>query len=364
MTNGLKKEDSAALKGVAILLMVFAHCFRSVDKFGGYGIVFEPFTADMAISFSKYCKICVSIFAFVSGYGLMFGYSRRAREKGWMSNTKWVGSHLVSTLSGYWFIAPFAYVIYGYLNNFRYTRWGDTASEQVVGILADSLGVSEILGTKSVNGAWWYMGAAITFIVLIPVLYAAVQRFGSLVCLMFLFLLPRVTGFGYTGGNSTYPFLMIMFWGMLSCKYDIFTKCRKLQITRYRWLSETVKFLILLAAVVFGVWSYSKVSLTLLWEYGYAVIPFFLILFLVLYIFPVWIFRKPLEILGKHSANIWLTHTFVRDWLGKYVWSVEYFLLVPLVMIAISLVIDFCLELLKKITGYNKLIRKILAKMK
>ena len=28
MTNGLKKEDSAALKGLAVLLLIFHHCYR------------------------------------------------------------------------------------------------------------------------------------------------------------------------------------------------------------------------------------------------------------------------------------------------------------------------------------------------
>ena len=40
MTNGLKKEDSAALKGLAVLLLIFHHCYRLADRIekisGGY----------------------------------------------------------------------------------------------------------------------------------------------------------------------------------------------------------------------------------------------------------------------------------------------------------------------------------------
>ena len=32
MTNGLKKEDSAALKGLAVLLLIFYHCYRLADR--------------------------------------------------------------------------------------------------------------------------------------------------------------------------------------------------------------------------------------------------------------------------------------------------------------------------------------------
>ena len=35
MGEGLKKEDSAALKGIAILMMVFHHCYRTEKKFAG-----------------------------------------------------------------------------------------------------------------------------------------------------------------------------------------------------------------------------------------------------------------------------------------------------------------------------------------
>ena len=74
MGEGLKKEDSAALKGIAILMMVFHHCYRTEKKFAGYEILFTPFTAENVIHLALYMKICVCIFAFVSGYGLMYGY--------------------------------------------------------------------------------------------------------------------------------------------------------------------------------------------------------------------------------------------------------------------------------------------------
>ena len=76
MGEGLKKEDSAALKGIAILMMVFHHCYRTEKKFAGYEILFTPFTAENVIHLALYMKICVCIFAFVSGYGLMYGYLR------------------------------------------------------------------------------------------------------------------------------------------------------------------------------------------------------------------------------------------------------------------------------------------------
>ena len=38
MTNGLKKEDSAALKGLAVLLLIFHHCYRLADRIERYQV--------------------------------------------------------------------------------------------------------------------------------------------------------------------------------------------------------------------------------------------------------------------------------------------------------------------------------------
>lgn len=40
MSKGLKKEDSMALKGIAVLMLVFHHCYRTAAKFEQYDVVF------------------------------------------------------------------------------------------------------------------------------------------------------------------------------------------------------------------------------------------------------------------------------------------------------------------------------------
>ena len=108
-----------------------------------------------------------------------------------ISDSAFVGRHLFSTCSGYWFLVVPAYLVYGVRNGFSYGKWGTTLWEKTAGILTDALGLSEILGTKSVNGAWWYMGAAITFIILVPVLGQVILKMGGLTCIGLVFLLPR-----------------------------------------------------------------------------------------------------------------------------------------------------------------------------
>ena len=76
MTNGLKKEDSAALKGLAVLLLIFHHCYRLADRIERYQVDLCGLTTEQLVAIAECCKICVAIFAFVSGYGLMYGSIR------------------------------------------------------------------------------------------------------------------------------------------------------------------------------------------------------------------------------------------------------------------------------------------------
>ena len=359
MREGLKKEDSAALKGIAILMMVFHHCYRTEKKFAGYEILFTPFTAENVIHLALYMKICVCIFAFVSGYGLMYGYLRNQNPDNRISDSAFVKRHLFSTCSGYWFLVVPAYLVYGVRNGFSYGKWGTTLWEKIAGILTDALGLSEILGTKSVNGAWWYMGAAITFIILVPVLGQVILKMGSLTCIGLVFILPRLLNIGFQGGRSPLSFLMALVVGMVCCKKDVFARFHSWVPFGSRYAGGFLKFVLLAALVLWGYQSYRLLPFSYCWEYQFALIPFILILFLKEYVFRIPGLKRLLGFLGKHSLNIWLVHTFVRDYLKSYLWSLKYFALVPLAILLISLVLSVVINALKKYTGYDGLIRKI-----
>lgn len=364
MGTGLKKEDSAALKGVAILLMMFAHCFRSEKFFQDYDVIFSLFTAEQVIGFTSYGKICVSLFAFVSGYGLMFGYTKNVKMNNTQSGHSWVASHLLGTMSGYWFAAILSYVIMLATGMYNVARLGENAFQRVYAVAADIMGLSALLGTKTIRGAWWYISAAIVFIVLAPLLAEMIEKIGGTAVIILVFSLPRVLNMGYTGGNTPYPFLMAMVFGMLCCKYDLFAWAKGVKFTGVRWLDQTLKFFLLGELVLFGAWSYFQVDLKVLWEYSFAVVPLCLILFCVLFLFRIRPLRAVLAYIGKHSLNIWLVHTFLRDYGAKYLWMGRYAWTAIVIMLVFSLAMSICIEFLKKILGYNRLIGKITAKLK
>ena len=98
MTNGLKKEDSAALKGLAVLLLIFHHCYRLADRIERYQVDLCGLTTEQLVAIAECCKICVAIFAFVSGYGLMYGYSAKMKNKEKYAVSEWISGHLLSTM--------------------------------------------------------------------------------------------------------------------------------------------------------------------------------------------------------------------------------------------------------------------------
>lgn len=74
--EGITRQQSTMLQGAAILLMMFHHFFLSMD--------FCPFTVvhvDWVLKFAWFGKICVGIFAFVSGYGMYYVMQRIDKEQ-------------------------------------------------------------------------------------------------------------------------------------------------------------------------------------------------------------------------------------------------------------------------------------------
>ena len=70
--------------------------------FAGYTVSFAPFSQDFTVSLSYFSKICVGIFAFISGYGLYLSFSKQPNTA--KSASAWTVSRTIKTMSGYWFI--------------------------------------------------------------------------------------------------------------------------------------------------------------------------------------------------------------------------------------------------------------------
>ena len=63
------KNETAIIKGVAILLMLIHHLFMNTEGINYY-------SQDFFNHLSSIGKICVSIFSFITGYGIYISYEK------------------------------------------------------------------------------------------------------------------------------------------------------------------------------------------------------------------------------------------------------------------------------------------------
>lgn len=201
----LTKQDSAALKGIAILLMIFHHCFLDPSRFAGHIVSFAPFSQSAIVSLSYFSKICVGIFAFISGYGLYLSAVKQPRSAKAVSG--WTVSRLIKTMSGYWLVYILALIttwIYADLPIKTYCTNGNIRG-LLYGAL-DFLGVASLFKTPTMNSTWWYMGAAVLFIVLVPLFIRITEKFGYTGLCILIIMLPRLLKVGYPGSINPYGF--------------------------------------------------------------------------------------------------------------------------------------------------------------
>lgn len=92
------RDASQALKGIAICLMLLHHCFRQVKVFKEYAISCYPFSQELVVKVADMGKICVSLYAFISGYGLYLNYKKNRNK---VTDTKWFLVRYIKTFSGY-----------------------------------------------------------------------------------------------------------------------------------------------------------------------------------------------------------------------------------------------------------------------
>ena len=129
-------------------------------------------------------------------------------------------------------------------------------------------------------------------------------------------------------------------------------------------LSDIVLFFVYLLAFYFIVVINGKLSKDKVWEFNYSISPVIVILFANKYLKRIPVLNKVLMFIGSHSLNIFLIHTFIRYvYLNDFIYSFEYAILIPFILLAMTLVISIIVELLKKLLHYDILVNKMNQKL-
>lgn len=320
MENGITKRQSAMLQGIAILMMVYHHLFSYAET---YASLLPFMQVETVRQIAWFCKICVGIFAFVSGYGMYTVFSSQRQERfgqGLLVEYRCVLVRILRLYGKLWLVL----LIFKGID---------------VLILGQSIALVELPGNLTAlnptyNGAWWYVEQYAKMLLVLPLLDLLLTRYtlpaekkkkclfyGGLTLLGVAALLvgrlwwkPLWELLFAVAKSMRISFLLILLMGYLTARYALYQRMDA-------WLRRIAGWLPILVAVVLMILVIT-IRVKLATDASYAELDFvftpllvYAVLTLLAYIPPLCSF---LTWWGHQSTYIWLTHVFFYDWLCRF----------------------------------------------
>ncbi len=342
-SGGFSKDCSLVMKGILIIMLLVYHTL-SAETLGGREI--RSFIGLGRLNnISLFCKSCVSGFAFISAYGISAGlaqkeYSFRNIKNMWAKRLVKIESDMLFV-----YLASVIYIVFIVKDSIiaTYTSFGQFRPSYA---LLDAFGFSYLHDTPTINMTWWYITFAIFQVLFIPALFYLYDKIG----LSLLFLVVFFSNFGLC---------TITILGIAFAKEGWFEK-----IEEYAKRKLLNRILVLVICLVLLYLSFDLVAGThfdrIIEGWGGAL--FAVITMLFINVVP--IVSHILKFLGQYSMGIFMVHTFIFLYYHKdFVYSFKWGWQILLVVLGISLIVSIALELIKKLTGYNKLTEAVTAKL-
>lgn len=299
-------------------------------SFEGYGVVNQIALA---------CKVCVSFFVFLSGYGLML--KAETENKGLSDFQKKIDckkfyKHRISKLLiNYWFIWLVFVPISVFVFNISFS---DAYNNEYVAlkVLFDFLGVINCVGIYGYNPTWWFMSAIIVLYLAFPLLYKLYYK-NTLALIVFAIILYFLH-VPYIQSIKIYflPFVV----GMIAYKNERiadkitpplwFAMSAILFLLRF-FVSDTILYdtIIVLTSVI----AYTKMNKNKWVEFV-------------------------LNKIGIYSMDIFLFHTFIfHFWFERYIYISKNPIIIFISLLVSCLVIAYILDIIKYCFGFKSLLR-------
>lgn len=357
------KEHTMQMKGIAIIILLFHHCFLNAQRWatvpyeklattkgwGYYPISFAPFSSHTIQYLASFSKICVAMFVFMTGYGMWVSYESQ-KKKTTMSN--YIKKRMVTLMTGFLIIFVVTEILAIPTGRFIEVYGHDFCS--VVYMIIDALGLAKLLGTPLFCLTWWYMSLAIVLIMIFPFVHSIMEKYQWVVVVASI-IVPRACGFGQS--TDLFRYLLAYTLGMYFAQHDLLARIKE------KFMEQNVagKLLSLIVSLIgLAIIIKCRQNAWIGWKYldfwdGFAAM--YVIVNSYIYILNGKWIVKGLGFLGKHSMNIFLIHSFYRDvFFHEFTYSFYYAWLDYIVLMAISLVTSIVLEWFKKLIRYEKFI--------
>lgn len=329
----MKKEQSLIIKTIAILLLMFHHM---------------SYVPDAILPLSVMSRFCVWLFVFITAYGLTIQYKKN-------SSIKFVAKRLLLLYIPFWII----YIIDYILVAVKFDLW-TYMEKNPINVILDALCLSYYLRTPPITGIFWYIGMIALYIILMPLIYMAVHKFRYwtiIPVVLFVIFFPWKISTDFGGRIDVY--LPIFVLGMCLAEseepkllnLDIDIKGKLLM-----FIAGIVVFSVIYYLIFYVIYGISETVLGLF----YNILAFVVILIVVNCLRNIPDKGSKVYFIGEHSNNIYFLHiTLFQFYIDALIQNP---LLRYLCCLIVCLLISVVIELIKKYTGFNKAIKKVIVK--
>lgn len=318
----LTKSESLQLKGSAILIMVLLHLFNRQENVDqciiSINFLGEPLVGQLA----KFVEICVPLYLFLSGYGLYLQFKK--------NGSTFPLKRILKLFLIFWT----CFIIFIPLGCFLFPKF--YPGGWIVFI-------ENITAWKtSYNWEWWFIFPYILLLLVANKLFQCIQHWNFVTSAIFSGIVYVVSYLiislykpylvKYYALFNFFEFLRMVcsfMWGGLFAKYDLFEKIKNVINLNVLWTNVLMIFI--LGGVFFlrALMSIHAAS----------------VLFMIVFACCFYMTKKNSNIesffmlMGKHSTNIWLVHTFFcYYYFHDFIYGLKYPVLIYLVTLGLSFI--------------------------
>lgn len=228
----MTKKESSMLYGIAITMMLFLHLFATNTEC--YSFLNHLFRNSNILHHTAwFCKICVSIYAFISGYGLyksnekdVYIEVKQSIKNDFLFSMK----HLLKLYKKYWIVFIIFVPLGFYIE--RFTNFSFHI------FILSSLGMS-----SSYNGTWWYIKQYVIFVLIFPLINfifkEGIKRSERISCCVITIISMGFLLEKNVLNKSNCAYCLIFLIGFITSKYMIIEKFRRI-ICEYSLVSRRI----------------------------------------------------------------------------------------------------------------------------
>ncbi|MDX2097642.1 MAG: acyltransferase family protein, partial [Leptolyngbyaceae cyanobacterium bins.59] len=223
------REKTNVAKGIAILLMFSNHLYAFPDRLlhGNFYIPLIP-TFNVEFLIGNFGSVCVSIFLFLSGYGMYIGYK----------NSRYLSlRYSLNKLKDFYLTYWLYFLVFVPIGLFFFqneTLWYSSEKRYSLEILDLLEGFSG--WSARYNSEWWFVRMFVLMLLLLCPLYLSLaNRNLSTLCLISstLFLLAWISKVDYTGLFGIFFWQINFFMGILFARLNLYASPFFSRLDRY-----------------------------------------------------------------------------------------------------------------------------------